>query len=33
MEFAAALIVLVMGVILERSRLADVRIRADRNRH
>ena len=32
MEFAAALIVLVMGVILERSRLADVRVRIDRDR-
>ena len=32
MELAAALIVLMMGVILERSRLADVRVRANRDR-
>jgi hypothetical protein len=32
MELAAALIVLVMGVIMERSRPADVRVRIDRDR-
>jgi hypothetical protein len=32
MEFAAALIVLVVGVMLERSRPTRVRVRADRER-
>jgi hypothetical protein len=32
MEFAVALILLVVGVVLERSRPADVRIRIDRDR-